>query len=145
MSDSGSKRVLFISIKPKYIKKILEKTKTVELRKSRPKVKPDDIVLLYATTPIKAILGYAYIKDILIGSPEEIWELTEEYNGISRKEFVSYYGDVSKAYGICLKQTQLLKNGLKLEDIRDFIPNFHPPQTYKYISKEIFDEKIYQY
>lgn len=142
MVDSDSSKVLLISVKPKYLEKILNKSKTVELRKSKPKVAENDIIIFYATTPVKAILGYAYIQNILKGTPEEIWETTHEYNGLTKSEFLSYYNNSSRAYGIKIKDTETLKKSLKLKELKNIIPGFHPPQTYKYLSKEIFYDEL---
>ena len=39
-----NKKILLLSIKPKYAKKILAGNKTVELRKNKPKIDRGDIV-----------------------------------------------------------------------------------------------------
>ena len=49
------KNFLLISIKPEYAQKILDGEKTVELRKTRTRLKPGDIVLVYVSSPQQVI------------------------------------------------------------------------------------------
>ena len=45
-----TQRALFISIKPEFVEKIFNGTKTIELRKSVPRVKKNDLIKLESIT-----------------------------------------------------------------------------------------------
>ena len=60
------KNFLLISIKPEYAQKILDGEKTVELRKTRTRLKPGDIVLVYVSSPQQVIAGFFEVENIEI-------------------------------------------------------------------------------
>lgn len=125
---------LFVSIKPEYAFKIISKQKTIELRKNRPKVKNGDYVLIYATVPIKAIIGFGKIKNILEYTPERMWEENSSKLGIDKVAYDKYYFGANKAIGIEISSVCKFKVGFLLKDIKKLYPTFSPPQTYRYIS-----------
>ena len=126
------KKYLFLSVKQEYAERILDGTKTIELRKSKPNVAPGDCMIIYCTSPIKAIVGLATIQEVIIHSPEKMWKLYSETLGIERGDYLNYYGNSEKAVGIVLDQVVKLSNKINLDAIKKQLPTFTPPQTYKY-------------
>jgi predicted transcriptional regulator len=99
MSESQD-NILLLSIKPKYVAKLLDGTKKVELRKIKPKLMPGDRVVVYACSPLKAIVGVFEVEKVLEDSPKNIWSKVEEIAGISKPDFDDYYYTSRKAYAI---------------------------------------------
>lgn len=126
------KKYLFLSVKQEYAERILEGTKTIELRKSKPNVSPGDYVILYCTSPIKAIVGLATIQDVIVHSPQMMWQLYSKVLGIGKVDFLNYYGASERAVGIKLGEVVRLSNKIDLNTIKKQLPAFTPPQTYKY-------------
>src|SRR5690242_12676867 len=126
------KKYLFISVKEKYSNRILAGTKEIELRKSRPNVLPGDHVIIYCTSPVKAIVGIAQVQEIITHSPQRMWRLHSEKLGIDKSEYETYYKDSEKAVGIVLSGVKKLSDNIRLSLIREQLPSFTPPQTYKY-------------
>ena len=59
------KRDVLMSIRPQYASKILDGRKTVELRRKFPEVGAiGATVLIYSSSPVKAIVGTARIKKV---------------------------------------------------------------------------------
>jgi len=127
------KKSLLISVKEEYTNKILSGEKTIELRKCIPNVSPGDEVLIYCTAPIKAIVGRATVKDVLVHSPNQMWKLHSAKLGISKLAFMDYYNNHGKAIGIVLTDVKKMQKTIELKQLRNRLPNFSPPQTYKYI------------
>lgn len=127
-------KFLFISIKPEYAYKIISKQKTIELRKNRPNVKEGDYVLIYATVPVKAVLGFGKIKNIIETSPDDMWNENSDKLGIKKEAFDKYYLDTKRAIGIEISSICKFEFGFLLTKIKEFYPGFAPPQTYRYIS-----------
>jgi predicted transcriptional regulator len=69
--------ILLISIKPEYANKIFEGSKTVELRRVRPRLREDDIVIVYASCPEKALVGWFEVEDIIEEHPNKLWNKVE--------------------------------------------------------------------
>lgn len=122
------KRKILISINPEHVKNILSGKKKYEYRKIAAK---QDIstIIIYETVPTKRIVAEAEILDVLEMSPEELWQETKEYSGITKKFFDNYFDNKDVAYAYKLgeivvydKQKELKEYGLKVA-----------PQSFVYI------------
>jgi predicted transcriptional regulator len=136
-----NKKYLFISIKEKYVNQILDGSKRIELRKSRPSVDVGDYVIIYCTSPIKAIVGTARVENIVSYTPSEMWRLNSKILGINRKEYFEYYSKSDKAIGIVLSDVEKLSFSICLSLIKSQMPKFTPPQTYKYFNNFVPPKK----
>ena len=132
---------LLISVKPQYAKKIFEGKKTIELRKSAPRnAKEGSYMLIYVTSPVKELWGICKIDSIIKDEPCMLWKDFGDKTGITKKEFSEYYKGRANAYGINLKEIISFNNSsINLDSLKDMIPGFMPPQTYRYIKKELLD------
>ncbi len=136
-SDNINNSLLLISVKPEFAKSIFNGEKTVELRKSAPKNAPKgSYLLIYVTSPVKELWGICKIKNIINDNPKMLWEQIGTKSGISKKQFQDYYRETNNAYGIEIKDVRNFKEkSISLESLKDFLPGFTPPQTYRYIDK----------
>lgn len=125
---------LLLSIRPEYATKIFNGQKGVELRKVRPNLQPGDVVLVYVSSPIKELQGTFVVDKIIEATPEELWQKVRHIAGISRQEFDSYYATSPKGYGIVLKTPLTLSNPISLTELKKLWQNFHPPQSYRYLT-----------
>ncbi len=124
-------RVL-LSIKPEFAYKIFEGIKKFEFRKvifKNPNVKT---VVVYASSPVQQVIGEFEIANILSSDPNEIWEQTKQYSGISEDFFYEYFADREIAHAIKIKNVKKYKTPLSLKE--DF--NVLPPQSYLYLNME---------
>ncbi|RKZ39440.1 MAG: hypothetical protein DRQ49_11465, partial [Gammaproteobacteria bacterium] len=122
-----------LSVRPKYADKIFERTKTVELRRIRPKLLEEgDLVLLYVSSPVQALTG-AFKVDKIIEKPlKDLWRMVRKKAGITRQEFDNYYDGVSVGVGIFFKvqDVQQLDKPISLDILKEQF--FHPPQGFRY-------------
>lgn len=126
------RRYILISIKPKYSNMILRGKKSIELRKSAPKVKKGDYMIIYSTSPVKSIVAITKINRIIEKSPVEMWNEFSSDLGVSKLDFNRYYQDREKAVGIEIGDVINI-NPISLEKMRLLIPDFQPPQSYCYV------------
>lgn len=141
--------ILLLSIKPEYASKIFSGKKTVELRRVRTRLTIDDIVLVYVSSPTKALVGLFEVEKIIqekIELPENIetyWNLVHEKAGITAKDFYKYYEGASFFVGIFLRNPKKFHVSIKLENLRKQIPKFTPPQSYRYLKEQEFEKFKY--
>jgi predicted transcriptional regulator len=128
-------KLLLISIKEKYVAKIISGKKTIELRKSQPKVKAGDTVIIYTTQPKKAVTAIATVKQIIKLTPQNMWDQYKNNLGIEKVEFEDYYKGNAVAVGIELCDIIQLDAEILLSAIKLIHPTFTPPQTFKYLDK----------
>ena len=67
---------VLLSIKPEFVEKIFAGTKKYEFRKSLFKRSDVKFVVIYASAPIKRVVGEFEIDDILSDDVNTIWERT---------------------------------------------------------------------
>lgn len=128
-------KYLFIAVKPEYAKKLITGQKDIELRKTKPKVQSGDYVIIYASAPAKAVLGFGIVKKIIECAPQEMWKQYSERLGINYDGFLSYYQNSDKSIGIEFERIKAIPP-ISLAELRRVDPNFHPPQIYRYITNE---------
>ena len=125
--------MIFLPIKPKYALAIKELKKQVEFRKVKFKNESFKSCLVYASYPLKRIIGYFEFKTIDEGHPSEIWEKYGKVGCIAREDYNEYYKDSKLAYAIKIDSFLAFD-----EPIDPFakIDNFNIPQSYKYLSED---------
>lgn len=69
---------VLLSIKPKYIEKIIKGNKRYEFRKSIFKKSVDE-VWIYATSPTKKIVGTFVIGEIIKDTPANLWKNLNDF------------------------------------------------------------------
>jgi len=128
-------KLILISIKERFVNQILSGKKTIELRKAEPKASRGDSMIIYTTQPKKAVTAIAVIDEILVLTPEKMWELYHEHLGIDKESYDAYYKSYNKAVGIKFREVIPLNAEILLSAIKLIHPNFSPPQTFKYLNK----------
>ena len=133
-------RILFISIKPEFVEKIFNGTKTIELRKSATKIKKNDLIIIYSTSPVMSVIGTCRVSDIISLNPEELWDNYNDMMGIDKKRYCDYFEGKDIAVGIFLKDVKKVDQVIPLSKLRVNFHNFHPPQTYRYFDEVSFNQ-----
>ncbi|MBN73820.1 MAG: hypothetical protein CME32_31575 [Gimesia sp.] len=128
--------MLFLSIKPKYVKKILDGEKRVELRRRKPRSVPGDWIAIYATIPSKSLVAVAQISEIKVSSPQLLWGRVKHDAGVEKHEYDEYFQGANQAVGIVIIQPKMLFRPLPLDELRVMWPQFNPPQGFLYLSDQ---------
>jgi len=124
---------IFLSIRPQYANRILEGTKTVELRRVRPKYMTEGaLALIYVPSPIKSLVG-AFKVDLVVKKPvQELWEIVHDKAGVTREEFDAYFDGTSIGVGIFFSNIWILPEPIELQDLKEQMLGFQPPQGFRY-------------
>ena len=120
---------VLLSIKPEFALKIFDGSKRYEYRRAIFKNQEVNRVIVYASDPIKQIIGEFEIEDILHEEPQSLWVKTKRHAGISKKRFFNYFTNKSKGYAIKVKATRVYDDPLPLSSF--MISS--PPQSYMYL------------
>jgi predicted transcriptional regulator len=125
---------ILLSVQPRYAKKIFEGKKKVELRRIRPNVQHGDLVIIYASSPVMAVMGSFSVDHVMMKHPRDLWPFVEQKACISREEFNRYYRGSRFGVAIFLSDARPVNKPLRLEEIREAWPNFRPPQGFRYLA-----------
>lgn len=128
MNSSGD---IVISIKSKYVDRIIAGEKLAELRRRAPQIAPGCRIWIYKTAPHATIAIMATVDAVATGSPSEIWERYEEVCGVSHEEFTQYFAEAKQACAILLRDVKEISPQLSLREIRKKSRSFQPPQFFK--------------
>lgn len=123
------KKILLISIHPKFVEKILTGEKRFEFRKHVPSCKISHI-LIHATTPEKRLVAIAEVEQILQAPPSVLWEQTKYAAGIPRSFFREYFYGSKKAIAFQLGRVFPIP-----ENVAQQIA-YWPPQSYSYFEDQ---------
>lgn len=124
---------LLLSIHPEHAQSIFIGTKTVELRRVRPQISKGSQVLIYVSSPIKALAGGFEVEEVIEDKPEKLWDRVRRYAAITREQFDGYYTDAVTGYGIMIANVWVLDRAVPLEHLRKKLPGFQAPQGYRYL------------
>lgn len=126
--------MLFLSIHPRFVEKILSGEKTYELRRRLPRSVAGDWIAIYATTPAMQLRGVARVASVCTGSVREIWQRVQSHAGVTHTEYELYFAGSGRAVGIELSHPTMLATPIALEKLREIWPGFRPPQGFCYLS-----------
>ena len=128
-TSSDNKKNIILPIAPQYIEKILSGEKKYEYRKRLCKNNISRMYL-YATAPVKGIVGEAEVIGKLEKNPKDLWNLTFQDSGIKVELFYKYFENYSRACAYKLGTVTRYANIIPLHNIGiDYII-----QSFKYIS-----------
>jgi len=122
---------LVLSIRPTYVERILSGLKTVELRRRFPRPAANSTALIYSTSPVQAIVGYAIIEEVSQLSLRALWRRFARAADVTREEFDNYFSGVETGCALRLTKVCVFDSPMHLSDLtRNF--KFSPPQSYCY-------------
>lgn len=124
---------LLVSMKPQYAERILSGSKMVEIRKRFSEKWIGCKVVLYSSTPQKALVGEATVCSITKGTPEAIWTRFHAGLGCTRGEFSAYVGQAAEVNAIELDNVFPYKEPVSISQISYLLglqADLRPPQSY---------------
>ena len=126
---------ILMSIRPQYAEKIFNGTKTVELRRIKPKfLQENDLIFVYVSSPVKSLVGAFSVASVMEKPLFTLWKYVKDSAGVSRSDFFSYFQGVEKGVAIFIKNVWFLPKPIHLSDMQKEVKKFHPPQNFRYTS-----------
>jgi predicted transcriptional regulator len=132
--------VLLLSIHPHLARLILQGEKTIELRRRAPRRPPEFWIALYATAPMRALVGLVKASEILVDQPDDLWERVKDGCGLEGEAYRSYFAGANRAIGIRLAGPIPFERPWRLESLRSAWRGFRPPRSYSYLSQDRAEE-----
>lgn len=124
---------ILLSIKPKYVKKIIRYDKKFEFRKAVPK-KSFERVFIYSSAPEKKIVGMFTVNNIYVGTPASIWDKTKQKAGITYEDYNIYFSNKELAYALEIENLIIFKKPIIPSDVW---ASFKAPQSFCYIEGDL--------
>ena len=135
-------RMVVLSLRPRFAKAILEGIKTVELRRTEPKIETPTLALLYAASPVRSLIGTCIITSVWSADLGNIWRKHRQEVGLPYREFRQYFKGVDKGTALTLIRPQAFSRQIHLQDLRAKQRGFRPPQSFAYVDTKTGDQFI---
>lgn len=128
-------KMILLSVKPFYLDKILNGSKIIELRKRvGVSFRPDTKIYLYASSPVKAIVGTVSLKAVeKVPLDETTYEKHNIFNKacISESDFNDYFSHSDSCYFLHIEYPKLANSPVPLRKLR--LMEIIPPQSFCYL------------
>ena len=123
---------ILLSIKPQFSEIIFAGTKKYEFRRSLWKHGDVKTIVVYASSPVRKVIGEFGIEAIIYNELAVLWEQTRKDSGINEDSFYKYFSNKKYGYAIGIKNVTKYKKPLCLHE------DFHvaPPQSFMYLKVE---------
>lgn len=121
---------VLLSIKPEFAYRILDGQKRYEFRRRIHQNQDIDTILIYATKPVGKVVGEFSIGEIHSEHPDDLWEKTKDYAGISHSFFSSYFEGRTVGHAIEVKKVKRYRIA---KNLADFLSSGVAPQSYAYV------------
>jgi predicted transcriptional regulator len=125
-------RALFLSIKPRYARAILAGSKTVEVRRKFPVVPEGTVIVLYSSSPERAVLGTVRLKRVTRIDPTEVWNLHAKDIEISEADLTQYLHGAAESTLLEVDNPTTWNTPVPLSALRKAI-GVEPPQSFRYL------------
>lgn len=124
---------VLMSIRPQYASKIFDGTKTVELRRIKPKtLNNGDLIFVYVSSPVKSLFGAFRVAHVVEKPLPTLWKTVKNHAGVSYAEYSKYFDGVHSGVAIFIKDVWLLPKPIHLSDLKKEVDGFYPPQSFRY-------------
>lgn len=134
--EPHSGRNVLVSIHPEYVDRIVDGSKTVELRRKFVEAAPSALLFIYSTKPVSAVVGCATIANVRRMSTREIWKQFGSAACISKTAFDEYFSERQHGYAIQLAEVTRFCTPLVVDVLRSRF-GFSPPQSFMYPRTEL--------
>ena len=131
--ETDPDRMILLSLKPRFAKAILAGIKTVELRRTEPKIETPTLALLYAASPMRSLIGTCIITSVRSSDLVDLWCEHGREASLSYHEFQQYFEGVDKGTALALTEPQAFNRQVTLQDLRAKREGFRPPQSFAYV------------
>lgn len=129
-------RMMILSLRPRFADAILRGVKTVELRRTEPKIRVPTLALIYASTPVRALLGTCVVTSVESGHLAALWQVHGAGSGLDHGEFLNYFEGLEAGTALSLASPRRCSRPIPLVELRSRPKGFRPPQSFSYVDVE---------
>jgi len=118
-----------LSIKPEYAERIFSGQKKYEFRRAIFKNRNVTHVVVYASAPIRKVIGEFQVINIIHDDVRALWDETGSAAGIPMSKFFDYFFNRDEGYAIEIGKAQKYEHSFSLEEVYGLTP----PQSFVYL------------
>lgn len=134
-------RWMVLSLKPRFAEEILAGTKTIEVRRVKPRIHLPTQALLYASGGTRALVGTCVVERADLYLVDDLWEQHGDATALTRSEFDAYLQGRDSGVALTLTQPKPLETPKPLHLLRQKL-SFRPPQSLAYMTPELSTQML---
>lgn len=128
-------KAVLLSVKPQFALRLLSGHKTAELRRRFPALPRGTLVYLYASSPVRAVIGVLRVTQVHTDTPHALWSSFGRQLDITQEYFHAYLTKTEAASVIELQVVERWQRPVALGVLRANV-GLHAPQSYRYLTSE---------
>lgn len=132
-----SSRAVLLSIKTRFVRSIMDGSKTHELRRKVPRDATGMRVIIYSSGVDRAITAHAEVAQVVVGTPDAIWKDYASVLGVTHDEYRDYFAGSAVAYALRLEKVTPRQRPVTLEQLRSDY-GLEPPQSWRYLPEDSY-------
>jgi predicted transcriptional regulator len=136
MVECQDRSVVLMSIHPHWAGAIMDGRKQVEFRRANFS-RPISHVVVYATSPVRRVLGYFEVAGVTSAEPEALWRQFADVGGIEAEAFRGYFEEAERGVAISVGKVRELSAPVELTAI---LPFAAVPQSFCYADVAVIPE-----
>ena len=121
---------ILLSIKPDFAQRIFDGSKRYEFRRVLFRSESVTTVVVYASSPVKRVIGEFTVGGVLKLGKQALWKKTKNHAGIEKRYFDLYFSGQCVAFAIKISRPERYSAPIRLEHAFDFS---RPPQSFRYL------------
>ena len=132
MRDLSQRAALLLAVKPRWASVLLTGAKTIEFRRRGPgPAAVGKHVLIYASSPVSALVGYGTTLDYVRAEPSELWKRYADHGGIEEHNFAAYFAGAAVGDALLL-ECSAFPCKVKLDFLRAQY-HWRPPMSWSWL------------
>jgi predicted transcriptional regulator len=134
-------KAALISIRPRFVEKILSGEKRLEFRRSWA-AEPVDVLVIYSSSPVQRIVATANVVNLTEGTPTALWELSKvKRGGVPRQLIYDYFEGKKTGFAIEIADVLELEHPVNPKKVfKDFVA----PQSFRYLEENDYVKILQQ-
>jgi predicted transcriptional regulator len=139
----GIEYTILMSLRKEPFEAIIEGEKQHEFRRKYG-LKESHTALIYVPSPVKEIQGIITFGPIIKDSVERLATIGRNHKYKGDQNIANYMKGLDEGYALPVIEAKKLENSVTLNELREIIPKFSPPQSYFGINNPKYN-KIVEY
>jgi predicted transcriptional regulator len=131
------RRDFLFSIRPTHVENIARGRKTVELRRRFSEDAEGATILIYSTSPTRAVVGFATIAGVRRLPLNTLWDQYGAAACVERRAFDEYFRGLKEGYAIVLAKVRVFARAVEATHLKQKF-GFVAPQSFMYLRREYY-------
>ncbi len=124
---------VLVSLRPRFAELVLNGSKTTELRRGGTSINAGSLALIYASTPVRSLVGAVRIEEVHTRAPSTVWRRWGKSTGLQRREYNEYVDGCLQVSALTLGARCTFPEPISLHELRARTQRFVVPQSYRFV------------